>query len=63
MGESCSCTYKQNIPISEVYGYVVNGTSYTETDPADASVSTSDFCVDGNTLRVKSSVSLDVYTR
>lgn len=63
MAESCSCTYRQSISIKRQSSIVINGSTVTETDPADGSMETSEFCVEGNTLRMSSAGSIDVYTR
>ena len=61
----CSCSYAAQIPDKKEHSYVVSNTTITETDPSDGSVQTSQYCVDGNTLRVKSDKDgeIDVWIR
>jgi hypothetical protein len=61
----CSCTYAAKAPDKKEDGYVASGTVITETNPIDGSVETSQYCVDGSTLRVKSDKDgeIDVWVR
>lgn len=63
--DGCNCTYRVNSPAKLERSFVVGGTSITKTDPANGSTETSQFCVDGNTLRTKSDKDgeIDVWTR
>ncbi|MEA2697766.1 MAG: hypothetical protein QOI66_2037 [Myxococcales bacterium] len=60
----CSCSVAVKSPVRQEHSVVTSGTTVTETDPTDGSMETSQYCVDGNTLRVKSDKDgeIDVWT-
>jgi hypothetical protein len=59
----CDCSYTLPIAQKQQNSYVTQGTTVTETDSSDGTMSTDDYCVDGSTVRVKGSDSIGVATR
>lgn len=59
----CDCSYTLPLAQKQQNRYVIQGTTVTETDSSDGTVSTDDYCVDGNTLRIKGGDSIGVATR
>jgi hypothetical protein len=61
----CSCSLMLKSPVRQEHSVATSGTTITETDPSDGSMETSQYCVDGNTLRVKTDKDgeIDVWTR
>ena len=53
-GSACSCTTVEEMPVpdAETSGYTISGSTMTTTDK-DGKVSTSQFCVDGDTITSK----------
>jgi hypothetical protein len=62
MGTTCACQYRQSIPQKGQGSYVASGSTFTVTDPSDGSKNTSEYCVNGDTLRVKTEEGFEVYT-
>jgi hypothetical protein len=59
----CDCSYTLPLAQKQQNSYVARGTTVTETDSSDGTMSTDDYCVDGSTLRVKSGDQIGVATR
>jgi hypothetical protein len=61
----CSCSFAAQIPDKKEESYVASGSTITDTNPVDGTTETSQYCVDGNTLRVKSDKDgeIDVWIR
>lgn len=48
----CACRYRYSSPRRTESTYQAEGTRYTETSPLDGKTAVSEYCVDGNTLRL-----------
>jgi hypothetical protein len=59
----CDCSYTLAFAQKQQNSYVTSGTNVTETDSSDGTMSTDQYCVAGNTLRVKGHDSIGVATR
>ena len=59
----CACAFELNAPNKSSAAYTASGTTFTETDPSDGSMETSDYCVSGNELKVKSADGVVALTR
>jgi hypothetical protein len=59
----CSCSYMQKIDDKSEDSFVKSGTTFTETDPSDGSMTTTSYCVQGNTLHTSDDDGIVVYTR
>ena len=64
-GDGCSCSAAGKVTSRQENSVVISGTTFTETDSTDGSMQTSQYCVDGNTLRTQNDKDgeIDIWTR
>ena len=62
-GTDCSCRYRLMGVQNQENSYEIMGTTVTETDVSDGTMLTSQYCVNGNVLRIQNGDETDVFIR